>query len=57
MLQVALVPPYGEVDNADGEATRYATRGHIEEGGKTTTLRHNFYSESPEKRCFEATFL
>ena len=38
MLQVALVPPYGEVDNAvkpmpksDGEAGRYATRGHIED--------------------------
>ena len=38
MLQVALVPPYKEVDNAvkpipksDGEARRYAIRGHIED--------------------------
>ena len=38
MLQVALVPPYGEVDNAvkpmpksDGKARRYATRGQIED--------------------------
>ena len=38
MLQVTLVLPYGEVDNAvkpmpksDGEARRYATRGHTED--------------------------
>ena len=46
MLQVTLVPPCGEVDNAvkpmpksDGEARKYATKGHIKDirehmGGK-----------------------
>ena len=49
MLQVALVPPYGKIDNAvkpmpksDGEARRYTKRGHkvdIREHGK----KRNFY--------------
>ena len=46
MLQVALVPPYGEVDNAvkpipksDGEARRYATEVIREHGRKK---RKNF---------------
>ena len=53
MLQVALVLPYGEVDNAvkpmpksDGEARKYATKGHIKDirehmGGKKVRV---FYS-------------
>ena len=51
MLQVALILLYGEVDNAvnpmpksDGEARRYATRGHIEDirehGKKKNRVRH-----------------
>ena len=58
MLHVALVPPYGEVDNAvkpmpksDGEARRYATRCHIED------IREHGRKKNKTKKTFQKNTL